>query len=77
VNPEQARLDDDPAVLRAWREWGPFVSERQWGSVREDYSADGEAWRSVTHDDARSRAYRWGEDGSSGSPARRATTART
>ncbi len=46
-----------------WRQWGPFVSEREWGTVREDYSADGEAWRSLTHDEARSTAYRWGEDG--------------
>jgi hypothetical protein len=58
-------LDPPPTAVekRAWREWGPFVSERQWGTVREDYSADGEAWGSVTHDQARSTAYRWGEDG--------------
>jgi hypothetical protein len=49
-----------------WREWGPFVSERSWGTVREDYSADGEAWGSFTHDQARSRAYRWVEDGMAG-----------
>ena len=46
-----------------WRKWGPYVSERSWGSVREDYSADGDAWNYFTHDQARSRAYRWGEDG--------------
>jgi hypothetical protein len=46
-----------------WRSWGPYLSERQWGTVREDYSADGDVWRSFTHDQARSRAYRWGEDG--------------
>src|SRR5476651_2357043 len=46
-----------------WREWGPYLSERQWGTVREDYSADGQAWTYFPHDHARSRAYRWGEDG--------------
>ena len=49
-----------------WRRWGPFVSERQWGTVREDYSADGDAWGYFTFDQARSRAYRWGEDGLAG-----------
>ena len=49
-----------------WREWGPYLSERQWGTVREDYSADGSAWDFFPHDDARSRAYRWGEDGLAG-----------
>jgi hypothetical protein len=49
--------------LTAWHEWGPYVSARQWGTVREDYSADGEAWDFFPHDHARSRAYRWGEDG--------------
>ena len=47
----------------AWRRWGPYVSERAWGTVREVYSADGEAWTSFPHDHARSRAYRWSEDG--------------
>jgi hypothetical protein len=50
----------------SWRLWGPYVSERQWGTVREDYSASGDAWNYLTHDDARSRAYRWGEDGLGG-----------
>ena len=50
----------------AWRRWGPYVSERQWGTVREDYSADGDAWAYFPHDHARSRAYRWGEDGLGG-----------
>jgi hypothetical protein len=50
----------------AWRRWGPYLSERQWGTVREDYSADGEAWENFPHDHARSRAYRWGEDGIAG-----------
>lgn len=50
----------------AWRQWGPYLGERQWGTVREDYSADGDAWRFLPHDHARSRAYRWGEDGLAG-----------
>ncbi|ROL66271.1 glucosidase [Pseudomonas chlororaphis] len=49
-----------------WRQWGPYLSERQWGTVREDYSADGDAWKYLPHDHARSRAYRWGEDGLAG-----------
>ena len=49
-----------------WYLWGPYVSERQWGTVREDYSADGDAWAYLPHDHARSRAYRWGEDGMAG-----------
>src|SRR6201995_4528350 len=53
---------DDPA----WRRWGPYLSERAWGTVREDYSADGEAWKSFPHEHARSRAYRWSEDGLGG-----------
>ncbi|WP_080240158.1 MGH1-like glycoside hydrolase domain-containing protein [Spirosoma rigui] len=58
---EQQRLDDP-----AWRQWGPYVSDRQWGTVREDYSANGDAWNFTTHDRARSYAYRWGEDGIAG-----------
>ena len=49
-----------------WRHWGPYLSERQWGTVREDYSEDGNAWSYFSHDQARSRAYRWGEDGLAG-----------
>src|SRR3569833_781108 len=49
-----------------WKRWGPYLSERQWGTVREDYSATGEAWDYFTHDQARSRTYRWGEDGIAG-----------
>jgi len=56
-----ARNSNEP-----WRLWGPYLSERQWGTVREDYSADGNAWDHFTHDQARSRAYRWGEDGLAG-----------
>ena len=56
-----------PATGRAeWRRWGPYLSERAWGTVREDYSADGDAWDYFPHDHARSRAYRWGEDGIAG-----------
>src|SRR4051794_29787556 len=50
-------------IAPEWRTWGPYLSERQWGTVREDYSPDGTAWDSFSHDQARSRAYRWGEDG--------------
>jgi hypothetical protein len=49
-----------------WKRWGPYLSERQWGTVREDYSTDGNAWNYLTHDHARSRAYHWGEDGIAG-----------
>src|SRR5262245_26149284 len=51
----------EPAV--PWHRWGPYLADRQWGTVREDYSPGGTAWDSFPHDDARSRAYRWGEDG--------------
>ena len=63
---EQRRLRDADEQGVAWRRWGPYLSERQWGTVREDYSSDGEAWSYFTHDQARSRAYRWGEDGIAG-----------
>jgi hypothetical protein len=59
---EGARLQQ----IHQWRRWGPYLSERQWGTVREDYSANGDAWSYFTHDQARSRAYRWGEDGIGG-----------
>src|SRR4051812_43499380 len=58
---ERARRD-----LAEWKRWGPYLSERAWGTVREDYSADGDAWSSFPHDHARSRAYRWSEDGLGG-----------
>jgi hypothetical protein len=62
--PEHKRLQAKySGPVDPWRKWGPYVSERAWGSVREDYSADGNAWNSLTHDMARSKAYRWGEDG--------------
>jgi hypothetical protein len=62
---EEQRLRDARAGAR-WRFWGPYLSERQWGTVREDYSDDGDAWSYFSHDQARSRAYRWGEDGLAG-----------
>ncbi|WP_062386268.1 MGH1-like glycoside hydrolase domain-containing protein [Pseudomonas abietaniphila] len=61
---EGLRLTGD--AVAEWREWGPYLSDRQWGTVREDYSADGDAWAYFPHDHARSRAYRWGEDGLAG-----------
>lgn len=64
---EQERLaEPNSGFVPAWRKWGPYVSERSWGSVREDYSPDGCAWEFLTHDMARSKAYRWGEDGIAG-----------
>src|SRR5207247_8483121 len=64
---ERQRLIDQRERAEPWWRWGPYLSERQWGTVREDYSADGSAWTSFPHDQARSRAYRWGEDGLHGS----------
>src|SRR5919201_38382 len=66
VNAEKQRLEEDRLGRRPWRRWGPYLSERQWGTVREDYSAHGTAWEYFPHDHARSRAYRWGEDGIGG-----------
>jgi hypothetical protein len=63
---EHARLAGSPADSSPWRRWGPYLSERSWGTVREDYSGDGNAWDHLTHDQARSKAYRWGEDGLAG-----------
>ena len=63
MNPEQVRLGEDITRAQDWKRWGPYLSERQWGTVREDYSATGECWSYFPHDHARSRAYRWGEDG--------------
>ena len=60
------QLEDGLLQAGEWYRWGPYVSERQWGTVREDYSADGNAWDYLPHDQARSRAYRWGEDGLAG-----------
>jgi len=69
---ETTRLAENQRLLQArtnavsWRKWGPYLSERQWGTVREDYSPDGNAWEYFSHDQARSRAYHWGEDGLAG-----------
>ncbi len=60
---EAQRLEQDARRERNWKRWGPYLADRQWGTVREDYSADGDAWGYFTHEHARSRAYRWGEDG--------------
>jgi hypothetical protein len=66
ANPESIRLQQAQKGEAPWKKWGPYLSERQWGTVREDYSEDGNAWDYFTHDQARSRAYRWGEDGLAG-----------
>ena len=63
---EHGRLDEAREREIPWKKWGPYLSERQWGTVREDYSEGGDAWNYLTHDQARSRAYRWGEDGLAG-----------
>ena len=61
MNTEQTRLTD-----LKWKKWGPYLTDRQWGTVREDYSEGGQAWDFITHDMARSKAYRWGEEGIAG-----------
>jgi hypothetical protein len=66
ANPERVRLQEADVDGVPWRRWGPYLSERQWGTVREDYSEGGDAWDYFPHDHARSRAYRWGEDGIAG-----------
>src|SRR5579862_4545443 len=63
---EQIRLSESRTRKKHWKRWGPYLSERAWGTVREDYSAHGNAWEYLPHDHARSRAYRWGEDGIGG-----------
>ena len=63
---DAGHLEEGLDTASPWYQWGPYVSERAWGSVREDYSADGDAWSSFPHDHARSRAYRWNEDGMAG-----------
>ena len=63
---EEIRLEEAKSKVKLWKRWGPYLSERQWGTVREDYSADGAAWDYFTHDHSRSRTYRWGEDGIAG-----------
>ncbi len=66
MDAEHGRLEEARAGQVPWQKWGPYLSERQWGTVREDYSEGGDAWDYFTHDQARSRAYRWGEDGLAG-----------
>jgi hypothetical protein len=66
VTPEHKRLLEHRAQTHNWKRWGPFIAERAWGTVREDYSADGSAWEFLPHDHARSKAYRWNEDGIAG-----------
>ena len=66
MNQEEIRLQENYDGKKKWLEWGPYLSERQWGTVREDYSADGDVWGYFPHDQARSRVYRWGEDGIAG-----------
>src|SRR5258705_4997246 len=63
VTKEDERLEQSNQREAYWKRWGPYLSERSWGTVREDYSPDGSAWNYLTHDQARSKAYRWGEDG--------------
>ena len=63
---ERVRIIEAQRREQHWRRWGPYLSERAWGTVREDYSANGDAWNYFTHDQARSRTYRWGEDGIGG-----------
>ncbi|HBE26142.1 MAG TPA: glucosidase, partial [Ktedonobacter sp.] len=66
MTPEQLRLQQSQERTMYWKRWGPYLSERAWGTVREDYSADGAAWDYLPHDQARSKAFRWGEDGLAG-----------
>lgn len=66
ITKEKQRLDESESASTPWRRWGPYLSERSWGTVREDYSPDGSAWNYLTHEMARSKAYRWGEDGLAG-----------
>ena len=63
LTPEHRRLTTESAREGNWKRWGPYLSERQWGTVREDYSASGDAWRYFPFEHAGARAYRWGEDG--------------
>jgi hypothetical protein len=74
-DPENARLIEDSAKLKSWRLWGPYLSERQWGTVREDYSPNGDAWDYIGYQTASARTYRWGEDGIGGVSDERWTAA--
>ena len=66
MTPEHNRLTATKNKTSDWKKWGPYLTERQWGTVREDYSQTGSAWEHVSHDMARSKAYRWGEEGIGG-----------
>src|SRR5213082_4299702 len=66
MNAEQKRLEENKSPEESWHFWGPYLAERAWGTVREDYSANGDAWNYFPHDHARSRTFRWGEDGIGG-----------
>ena len=66
IDAEERRLEESRRREKHWKRWGPYLSERAWGTVREDYSAGGTAWDDFPHDHARSRAYRWNEDGIAG-----------
>src|SRR6478672_9680842 len=66
MNAEQRRIEENNSLRQRWHLWGPYLSNRQWGTVREDYSENGDAWNYTSHDQARSRAYRWGEEGIGG-----------
>src|SRR5881275_1041351 len=66
MNAEQRRIEGNNSQAQRWHLWGPYLSDRQWGTVREDYSVNGDAWNYLPHDHARSAAYRWGEDGLAG-----------
>ncbi len=66
LSAEKQRLEEERLGRQPWKKWGPYLSKRQWGTVREDYSPRGDAWDYFSHDHARSRAYRWGEDGIAG-----------
>jgi hypothetical protein len=74
ITAKHQRLDEYRNRKANWKKWGPYLSERSWGTVREDYSADGSAWDYFPHDHARSRAYRWGEDGAAPGITFRTTT---
>ena len=66
ISEEEIRLKEDNNNLKEWKKWSPYLSERQWGTVREDYSKNGKFWEYFSYNDAISRAYRWGEDGIAG-----------
>jgi hypothetical protein len=63
---EHKRMEESRLGIAPWKKWGPYLSERQWGTVREDYSENGNAWDYFSHDQSRSRTYHWGEDGLAG-----------